>query len=235
MTLFLLPGLMCDRAIWEGVLQKLSDRIQPEIPVFRGFDSLTKMAESVLEKAPEHFLVAGHSMGGRVALEIMRLAGARVEKLALLDTGVHPKRQGEEEKRRTLLDLARAKGMQAVAEAWITPMLHPLRQHDSQLFQSITEMIERNSVEDFAGQVQALLNRPAAAACLADIACPALVLCGRQDGWSPLEQHEYIARNIRDSRLVIIEDAGHMSPMEQPATVAAALNEWIKINRVSVD
>jgi pimeloyl-ACP methyl ester carboxylesterase len=150
----------------------------------------------------------------------VRLAPDRVARLALLDTGVHPRAADEEAKRQALVDLARSQGMAALAARWLPPMLHP---DHSALIEPLTEMVKRSTPETFANQQRALLNRPDAREVLPGIHCPTLVLCGRQDAWSPPSQHEEIAASIPESKLVIVDDCGHMSPVEQPAAVTRAL------------
>lgn len=221
MTVFLLPGLLCDETIWTHQRAALPDVI---IPDFRHVNSIQAMAKLVLDQAPERFAVAGHSMGGRVALEVYRMAPDRVRRLALLDTGIHPRGPTEEAKRGELVELARREGMAAMAARWLPPMLHP---DHSALLGPLTEMVLRSTPETFANQQRALLDRPDARAVLAGIRCPTLVLCGRQDIWSPVAQHEEIAASIPHSTLVIIEDCGHMSPVEQPAAVTKALRDWL--------
>lgn len=225
--LFLLPGLMCDAAVWEHQRANLSDHARIVIPDFRGFDSLTAMAEHVLAAAPDQYAVAGHSMGGRVALELFNLAPARMTRLALLDTGVHPKTIGEQQVRQGYIDLALQGGMGAVADRWIMPMVHPDRLGDTDLIGRIRAMVERTSVEEFTGQIRALLKRPDAGAYLPHIHCPTLLLAGRQDTWSPPDQHESMLQAIPHATLIIIENAGHMAPMERPDGVTAALRDWL--------
>lgn len=226
MTLVLLPGLLCDRASWAHQVEGLSDVADIMVGDLYGFDSITAMAESVLAKAPARFALAGHSMGARVALEIMRQAPERVSHLALLDTGIHPRQPGEAEKRGALVDLARREGMAALAAQWLPPMVHPSGV-DPAIMQDMVAMVCRATPDIFAGQQQALLNRPDAAAGLDAIACPVLVGVGRQDVWSPLAQHEAIAARIAGSKLVVFEHSGHMAPMEQPAAVTAAMLTWL--------
>jgi pimeloyl-ACP methyl ester carboxylesterase len=226
-SLFLLPGLMCDATVWQDQMSGLEDIALMSVPDFRGHDSLVGMARAVLDQAPARFALAGHSMGGRVALEVYRLAPERVERLALLDTGVHPVSEGEQEKRQVYLDLARSQGMQAVADAWIPPMIHPARQDDAQLLQQIETMVLRTTAAAFEGQIKALLQRQDASPVLPSIGCPCLLLCGRADSWSPPEQHREIGNRIAGAELVIIEGAGHMATMEQPAAVSNALRLWL--------
>jgi len=227
-TVFLLPGLTCDRAVWARQIQGLDTTAEVRVPDFRGFDSLQAMAASVLADAPERFSVAGFSMGGRVAMELFRLAGGRVRRLALLDTGAHPVREGERAQRQAFLDVARAEGMGTLAAAWIPGMVHPDRLADAELVADITAMVQRFSLEEFEGQIRALLERPDARKLLPHIHCPTLVACGRQDAWAPLAQHEEITALLPDARLEIIEDSGHMSTMEQPGRVTELLRHWLR-------
>jgi pimeloyl-ACP methyl ester carboxylesterase len=219
-TIFLLPGLLCDETIWADQRAALIEFADVVIPDFRYVNSIEAMARLVLDAAPERFSVAGHSMGGRVALEVARLAPERVVRLALLDTGVHPRAANEESKRGELVELARSHGMAALAARWLPPMLHP---DHSALLEPLTAMVKRSTPGTFANQQRALLNRPDARAVLPGIHCPTLVLCGRQDAWSPASQHEEIAASIPHSKLVVVEECGHMSPVEQPAAVTRAL------------
>jgi pimeloyl-ACP methyl ester carboxylesterase len=195
-------------------------------------DSIGDMAQHVLDTAPAPtFALAGHSMGGRVALEVMRRAPERVHHLALLDTGTHPLASGvagakEKAGRKILLEIASQKGMRAMAEQWAKPMVHPSR-HGTALFDNVLNILERSSAEQYAVQINALLNRPDAAPVLATITCPTLVLTGRDDLWSPPEQHEHMAAAISSAQLCIVEQCGHMSTLEQPEVVNAAFERWL--------
>lgn len=230
-TLVLLPGLMCDAAVWRAQITALP-AARCVVPAWGLTDSLTVMAEQVLREAPtETFALAGHSMGGRVALEVVRLAPERVERLALLDTGTHTLAAGdagarERAGRMALLALARSRGMRALGEQWARGMVHP-DQLDTPLFESILEMLERSNPDQFAAQIQALLARPDAAPLLPAIGCPTLVLCGRDDAWSPPAQHAAMCAALPHARLCIVEHCGHMSTMERSADVSAALTEWL--------
>lgn len=229
-TLMLLPGLMCDTAVWAPQVAALPTRCI--VPAWGLRDSLTAMAQQVLDEAPtERFSVAGHSMGGRVALELMRLAPQRVERLALLDTGTHPLPAGEagtKERagRMALLKLAQDTGMRAMGREWARGMVHP-SQRDTLLFESILDMLERSSPQQFAAQINALLTRRDAAPQLPGIQCPTLVLCGREDGWSTPAQHEAMQAAIPGATLRIIEHSGHMVTMEQPQALNEALTAWL--------
>jgi pimeloyl-ACP methyl ester carboxylesterase len=172
-------------------------------------------------------------MGGRVALEVLARAPERVTRLALLDTGFEALARGEAGERERagryrLLDLARAQGMLAMAREWARGMVHPARLADTALMDDIHAMIARSTVQQFEAQIEALLQRPDRGALLGAIAVPTVVLCGHDDGWSPLARHEEMARRIPGSRLIDVPDCGHMSTMERPETVTTALLTWLE-------
>lgn len=233
MNLLLLPGLMCDAAVWAPLRPQLDAVASCSIPHYADATSLGEMAERVLADAPVTFALAGHSMGGRVALELVRRAPGRVERIALLDTGCRARAAGaagEEEKARryALLALARTHGVRAMAREWVRPMVHADRLADAALIDAILDMFERRTAGEFAGQIEALLARPDATALLRSLECPALVLCGRDDGWSTPAQHAEMAALIPGAHLVVVEHCGHMAPMERPREVADALLAWLR-------
>ena len=227
-TLLLLSGLLCDETVWVDAAQDLKSAADVRIASFQEFDSIPAMAEHALRMAPQQFLVAGHSMGGRVALEIFRQAKQRVLGLALLNTGVHPLRAGEIESRGRLVKLAQERGMSAVAADWLPPMMGASRSRVAQVMPKLQAMVERQTAESFSAQTKALLERPDALRVLPTINVPTLLASGTADTWSPLTQHEEIRRHISQATLVAIDDAGHMAPAEQPHAVAAALRAWIE-------
>ena len=228
-TLYLLPGLLCDSRVWAHQLEHLADLAEIRIPDFRHYSSLSDMADAVLAEAPPRFMVAGHSMGGRIALQILDKAPQRILRLGLLDTGLHPASADEPAKRQKLLDMAATQGMAAVARAWAPPMVHPQRHADTSLMNAIYDMVERYTPQQFNNQILALLGRPDATPILGKAPPGSLLLCGRQDTWSPPHQHESLSRAMPDHpEVVIIENSGHMSPMEQPEAVSQAMRHWLE-------
>ena len=167
-------------------------------------------------------------MGGRVVWELVQLAGKRIERIAVMDSGVHGVAPGEKEKRALLLEAARNKGLQAVADAWIGPMLHPQHHDDASLIDAITTMILGYSVEEYAGQVAALLGREDRSQLLTAIEQKVWLLVGDKDNWSPVSQHQHMQTLLAHSELRIIRDAGHMSTMEQPEAVSSLLLEGLQ-------
>lgn len=231
-TVVFLPGLLCDGAVWEPQIATLCGRYDCIVADYGGADSLPAMAESVLASAPPRFAVVGHSMGGRVALEVIRSAPQCVTRLALLDTGYQARAEGdageaEARKRYHLLDIALSQGMRVMGREWLQGMIHPERLQDRALVEAILAMIERKTPGIFAAQIRALLDRPSAQGVLRAISCPTLVLCGRQDSWSPLPRHEQMTQLIAGATLVVIEESGHMVTMECPKESTAALDSWL--------
>jgi len=226
-TLVLLSGLLCDNFVWQGVENELCDEFTVKIFSFAGYDSLAAMADAVLKSTAGRFALAGHSMGGRVALEVMRLAQDRVTHLALLNIGVHPVRDSEAPGRKKLLDLASDRGIQAVADAWLPPMLGAEAKQSASLVSALKAMICRFSIEDFNGQIQALLNRSGAEELLPHIKIPTLLLCSTEDEWSPVSQHRHMHEQMPNSELLVVENAGHMVTVEQPREVAGALRALV--------
>jgi pimeloyl-ACP methyl ester carboxylesterase len=228
----LLPGLLCDAAVWAGQLAALGAHFDCGVKGYGELDSIPTMAQAVLAGAPARFALIGHSMGGRVALEIVRTAPDRVSALALLNTGYAARATGadgerEVQERMALVRLAESDGMRAMGRSWVRAMVHPARLDDPPLIEGILAMVERATPHSFAAQIRALLERPDASDVLEQIRCPTLLVCGREDQWSPLARHEVMTRLIRNAELVVIERCGHMSPLERPAEVAAQLVRWL--------
>ena len=195
--------------------------------------SLVTMAERILHNAPAVFDLAGHSMGGRVALEVMRLAPQRVRRLALLGTGFRAKESGaagaeELRKRQVLLDMAHTQGVRAMAAEWVKPMVAPSRLGDAAFVDTIVAMIARKSEDIYKRQIKALIERPDASDVLSQIHIPTLVMAGAFDGWASPAQHQDIADHIpAKPEVAVIGPSGHMMMMEEPQLVAQHFNQWL--------
>ena len=232
-ALLLVPGLLCDDAVWASQTAGLADIADVRVANNGETDSLGALAESIIAHAPPRFALAGHSMGGRIALEVARRVPERLIGLALLDTGYEPLAPGEGGEREAvgrhaLLALARRDGMRAMARTWVQGMVYPPRLTDTALIEPILDMFERRTPDQFALQIEALLNRPDAGPVLDTIRCATLVLCGREDAWAPPSRHDAMAKLIRRSALEVIPDCGHMSPVERPLAVNSALRRWLE-------
>lgn len=230
--LVLLPGLLCDEAIWLPILEQLNVSDNYYIADYGDLNDLAAMAKHVLDQVKDdRFIVFGHSMGGRIAMEIMRQSPERVSHLGLFDTAyrsVETGEKGEQEKqkRMALLDKSKRDGMRMMGQQWALGMVHP-QFHNSPVFDSILDMIERKTPAIFAAQINALLNRPDTESILRQITCPTLLLCGADDLWSPVSGHEKMNDFIPNATLNVIPDCAHMSTMEQPENVAKAISIWL--------
>ncbi len=229
-SLLLLPGLMCNEAFWAPLLPALPSGCDAQVVDYGDADTITAMAQAALACAAPRFVLVGHSMGGRVALEVVRQAPERVIKLILMDTGYLPLAAGEagaKERagRMALLDVARRDGVRAMCTEWVKGMVHPARLGDAALINAILDMFSKKDAARFERQLNALIARPDASPVLASLTMPTMLLCGRQDSWASVAQHEAIQKLAPQASLSVIDDAGHMVLMEQPeATARAVLN-----------
>lgn len=228
-TLILLPGLLCDAALWAPQVEALSERCRIWIADLTRHDSIAGMAAAVLREAPaERFALAGLSMGGYVAQEVMRQAPRRVERLALLDTRARPDDPAETARRRALMELAqREGGFAPVTDRMLPLLVHPSRVNDAPLVRTIRQMAERVGLAAYLRQQEAIIARPDFRPSLAAVRCATLVLCGREDALTPVAFHEEIAAAIEGAMLVVVDDCGHLSTLERPEAVNAALREWL--------
>lgn len=225
-TVLLIPGLLCDRTVWEPLIDRLDGKAEVAEQTRR--DNLTTTAQDILAGVQGDLAVAGHSMGARIALEMARLAPGRITRLALLDTGVHPLKEGERERRAEIVRYAFENGMEALAERWLPGMVHEPNWRDPNLRKNLTEMVLRSSPEIHARQIKALVDRPDAAAYLPGIQVQTLLVVGAKDQWSPVAQHEEMLGLLPDAKLTIIRDAGHFAPLERPEQVAKLLADFLR-------
>lgn len=225
-NLVLLSGLLCDKTVWQDIEKNLEDIVNIYIVSFKGCDSIESMAKKVLDLVPMEFSLIGHSMGARVAVEIMNIAPRRVEKLALFNTGIHTVSPKEIEGRQKLLDIAENEGMKSLMESWLPPMMSKEGLKNKELMEKLESMVLSYSVKDYFKQIYALINRPNAQEILSSINIPTLLLSGTEDKWSPISQHEEMQKYIKNSKLEIIKDAGHMAPCEFPNEVSSVIRKW---------
>lgn len=227
MQIILIPGLMNDAWVWRHQVGALSRLAPVSIARTDGCGTLEEMAERIVTGTIGPLLVIGHSMGGRVALEVAALAPDRLSAIALLDSGADGPKESEHAGRMNLVEIARSEGMAAVAREWLPPMLGAKNRENEGLVTGITEMLERCSPENFALQQQALLTRPDRSALLARIQCPFLAMTGSEDEWASATQHEVLAKAAPKGRLEVVPGAGHMLPVEAPDAVTEILVDFL--------
>lgn len=225
--LLLLPGLLNDARLWQGQMAGLAGLAQVSVADLTGADSIAGLAASVLAKAPaERFALAGLSMGGYVAFEIMRQAPQRVAALGLLDTSARSDTPEATAARRNLMQLAET-DFPAVVTTLLPRLVHPSQLEDKAIVEPIVAMAADMGKEAFYNQQRAIIGRIDSRPYLHQIKCPTLVLCGRQDLITPVDIHEELVAAIPGARLAIIEECGHLSTLCQPQRVTEALREWL--------
>ncbi len=227
-ALALCPGLLLDARFWQHQVPALADLAAISIPDLTHADSMAGMAQAVLRMMPPRFALAGLSMGGSVALEVVRQAPERVTHLALLDTRAVVDPPDQAARRRGLVELAMKGRFRGVTPKLLPLLLHPDNLNDKVLTDLVMDMAAAVGRDGFLRQQKALMTRPDYLPLLPRIRQPTLVLCGRQDALTPLHYHEQMASGIPGSRLVVIEHAGHLAPLEQPGPVNQALREWLR-------
>ncbi|MGP1395875.1 MAG: alpha/beta fold hydrolase [Inquilinaceae bacterium] len=225
--LVLLPGLLCDAALWAAQRQGLAGRVETIVPDLTGHDSIADLAKAVLDAAPDRFALAGLSMGGYVAFEILRRSPDRVARLALLDTSARPDTDAQRRRRSGLLALARKGRFKGVTPRLLPLLVHPDRLDDAALTGTIMAMAERVGRDAFLRQQTAILGRSDSRPGLGDIRCPTLVLCGAEDALTPPDRSREIAAAIPGATLTIVEECGHLSPLERPEAVTDALRLFL--------
>ncbi len=226
--LILIPGLLCDEDLWRDQLPALAAHADVSITMEQTrHDSISAIAAAILAAAPPRFALAGLSMGGMVALELMRQAADRVTRLALLDTSARANTGEELKVRAGRIALVQAGHVDIVLGLQLARFLPLTRLGDVLLVDRALRMMRRVGAATYVRQERAGMQRIDSRPSLAAITCPTLVLCGRQDAATPLALSEEIASGIAGARLVVIEDCGHLSTMEQPAAVNRALVEWL--------
>ncbi|MGE0737037.1 MAG: alpha/beta fold hydrolase [Alphaproteobacteria bacterium] len=226
--LVLLPGLLCDAALWAHQTRHLADLADMRVADLTQDDSMAAMAARVLDSAPPKFALAGLSMGGYVAQEIMRQGRARVLKLALLDTSARNDTPEQSARRHALIELAKIGKFKGVTPRLLPLLIHKDRLDDAPLVKIVMDMAESVGRDAFFRQQNAVLGRTDSRPDLAKISCPTVIVCGRQDGLTPYELSVEIAAGIEGAKLIAIEDCGHLSTLEKPEAATAVLRYWLQ-------
>lgn len=225
--LLLVPGLLCDAALWGHQSRHLADICDVSVADTMQSDTMADMARHILDAAPPTFALAGLSMGGYVSLEIMRQAPERVTRLALLDTSAIADDAEKRKHRQELIKLAQTGRFKGVTPRLLPLFLNPDRLEDEALTDAVMEMAARVGKEAFLRQQQAIMSRIDSRPHLSAIAVPTMVLCGRQDVLTPLALHEELAEGIPGARLCVVEDCGHLATMERPQAATAMMRDWL--------
>ncbi|MDR3439210.1 alpha/beta fold hydrolase [Telmatospirillum sp.] len=227
--LLLCPGLLNDAALWRHQLDSLVDVSLPSVADLTSADSIADLATTVLDQAPPQFALAGLSMGGYVVFEILRRAPERVLRLALFDTRARLDPEESRARRREMIDIARRGGFAKLPAQMLPGQVHPDHVRVPRIAETVVAMAERIGAEAFIRQQTAILNRQESLSTLAGIKVPTLVVAGRQDAITPPKILAEIAAGIAGAKMVVIEEAGHLTPLEQPQAVSALMRYWLQV------
>jgi len=228
-VLVLVPGLLCDALLWQSQIAGLGESAECWVADHTRSETMAQIAADILAATPfKAFALAGLSMGGYVALEIMRQAPERIERLALLDTTARPDPPEASKRRLGFIRLTERGRFMGVTDTLLPQLIHPEHLADGGLTATIKTMARNIGKAAFIRQERAIISRADSLPLLPRIECPTLVLCGRQDGVTPPERHEEMAAAIPNAKLEIIKRCGHLSPLEQPQAITAALAAWLK-------
>jgi pimeloyl-ACP methyl ester carboxylesterase len=229
LPVMLVPGLLCSARLYAGQIAALWRFGPVTVADHRHDDTMEAIARRILDTAPPRFALAGLSMGGYIALSIVRLAPERVDRIALLDTSARPDTPQQSERRRVLIALAQSGRFAEIADLLWPIFVHRDRQGDTELHGIVRTMAEETGAEVFVRQQHAIMTRPDARPMLGSIKCPALLLVGDGDELTPPELSQEIAAAVAGARLVTVPNCGHLSTLERPDAVNRALAEWMAV------
>jgi len=228
--LVLLPGMMCDARLFAPQIAALQDRVRVTVPLPVSAPDMARLAMDVLADAPDRFALGGVSMGGILAMEVMRQAPDRVTHLALIDTNPFAERDAVKARRGPQMEAVRNGRLSAIMRDEMKPNYFSHRDDSADLRDLAMAMAVDLGADAFIAQSLALRDRPDYEATLRGVRCPTLILCGRHDQLCPVERHQAMKAMIPHARLCIVEDAGHLPTIETPDIVTTALQDLLEIH-----
>jgi pimeloyl-ACP methyl ester carboxylesterase len=227
LPLVLVPGLLCSARLYAPQVAALWPFGQVAIADHRRDDDIAVLAAHILAQAPPRFALAGLSFGGYIAFEMLRQAQERIERLALLDTSARPDTAEQTQTRKMQISMVQAGRFGEIPDMAIPRYLHTKRQNDESMTGLVRQMAAETGPDAFVRQLHAIMSRPDSRPLLGSIKCPTLVLVGDGDLATPPDLAKEIAGGIAGARLAIVPDCGHLSTIERPDAVNAALADWL--------
>ena len=222
-----IPGLFCTPQFYAAQLPSLWRAGAVQFANHTRDETMADIARRILDEAPQRFALIGHSMGGYVAFEMLRQAPQRIERVAFLDTSALPDAPEQSERRRQLIEQAAKGRYEDVVDQLYLKFVHPARLDEAALRETVRQMARDTGAAAFIRQERAIISRADSRPTLAAIRCPTLVLVGEQDELTPPERAEEIAQGVAGAVKVVLPDCGHMTAMERPEAVTAALERWL--------
>lgn len=221
------PGLNCTATLFDHQIKAVEGERTVSVANHRDGETIDDIAATVLADAPEKFVLAGLSMGGYVALAVMRAAPERVRGLVLMDTSARPDTAEASERRLRQIAIAEAGRFAEIPDLQIPMLVHPSRVEDAALVDTIRAMAAETGPEAFVRQQRAIMGRPDARSGLPRIACPTLVVVGDGDAITPRALAEEMVDQISGARLAVMPVCGHLASLERPTAVTHALTTFL--------
>ena len=225
--LILLPGMMCDARLFAPQIVALSASHSVQIAPLTGADTVESLADIVLNAAPQRFALAGHGLGGVVAMEVQRRAPKRVTRIALMDTSAQNEPPSIAANREAAIVKARAGRLDEVMQADMAAQTIAESPHRLEIQQMVLRMAADLGPEVFTRQSRAMQRRPDQQKTLRKLKIPTLIMCGELDRATPPRRHEFMAALVVGAQLEIIANAGFLPSLEQPEMVTELLRDWL--------
>jgi pimeloyl-ACP methyl ester carboxylesterase len=230
-TIVLLPGMMCDERLFAPQIAHLKARYHVKTMSIHEHANMADLAENVLVQSPDEFALLGLSMGGILAMEIMRQAPQRITHLALLDTNPRAELDAVKQRRGPQIERVKNGGLSQIMRDEMKPNYLVDSPNKLDILNLCMVMAEDLGDQAFINQSIALRDRPDYQNVLKRVDVPTLIMCGREDVLCPIERHELMHELISGSTLHIVDNAGHLPTLEQPEIVNKALDQWLANNR----
>ena len=227
-TLIMIPGMMCDERLFAPQVAQFSGEWNISIPVPKGYETVAGFANEILCDAPPKFALLGLSMGGIIAMEVLRQAKGRVERIALLDTNPLAEKDEVKQRRIPQMEAARNGKLREVLRDEMKPNYLADGPNKQDILVLCMDMAVDLGADVFLEQSKALRDRRDQSGTLKTTDIPALVLCGREDALCPVERHELMHELMPNSTLEIIDDAGHMPVLEQAEITNSKIKTWLE-------
>jgi len=228
----LLPALLCQAGLFIHQIKALEDDYDFFVPENGTDANVSDAAKRILKTVPERFILGGVSMGGYIAFEILRQAPERVKALVLMDTNARSDPPAAREKRTKMMEVARKRGIASIISPALLDIIAPVHRDNDVIRHILTHMAETTGVERYINEQELIMNRPDSEDLLTKIKCPVLVMGGEKDTLSPPESMDAIAAKIPNSAHVIIENSGHLPPLENPAAVTTTWRLFFEKNGI---
>lgn len=226
--LIILPGWSGNEMLWEHQLTNLKDICDPKVLVITNQNTVEKMAEEVVKRTPEKFILAGHSLGGWVAQSIASKYPERIRRLILMATWTGASSSDFIDFLKQSLKRIENNEREALLDEIRPNLIYQARTNKKELFALIKSAQSQFPTEGLINQTLAEINSPDTASLLHKINCPTLIIHGREDSFFSLEEQELMRDKIPQAKLTIIEECGHMLSIERPQAVTDLIRLWVQ-------